>query len=564
MRKWMKLNTLVLACTLALTACSSGGNSNTPADTGNAQDPASDNGFSKGKFETPVTMTTVSSVNSTFKFKNGETIENNIHSRWVKERLGIDLKYNWVTSDDQFKTKVRLDMSSGQKMPDIIFVTDPQLLTDLVDSGMYKEVSEDFEKYASPEVKKIYEDPQLWAQVTKDGRRYGIPQLTVAYNNDPVLWVREDFLKEKNLPEPKTLDELEKVMEAMKGTQVGNPPLALSFKDAGMPFVQWRGDTSWVFGAYGVIPHYWNKWNGEQLEYGSIQPQVKDGLARLADWYKKGYISADVGMVEVSKSDDTYKTNKSGLMAGPYFQANSARNFLQRNFPETKTKPLPVPAGPDGKIGRRYSPVQTGAFLISKDFKNPEAFFLYLNTMYVVGNPPKGHEFEKGWKEGYDYVTKADGTVSYVEADFPDKLKVNATKYFIGHQPFVDPQMLFNTLLKFYNGEKPSTPYEDMMYNNIPVEERANPKSVMEWQAAKIVMDQKDKAIQNLFLGGQTETMKSKWEALLKLETETFLKIVYGKAPIDEFDNFVKSWKSLGGDKITEEVNEWYKASGGK
>ena len=38
---------------------------------------------------------------------------------------------------------------------------------------------------------------------------------------------------------------------------------------------------------------------------------------------------------------------------------------------------------------------------------------------------------------------------------------------------------------------------------------------------------------------------------------ESFTKIIMG-ASLDEFDKFVASWKSLGGDKIIEEVNAWY------
>ena len=37
---------------------------------------------------------------------------------------------------------------------------------------------------------------------------------------------------------------------------------------------------------------------------------------------------------------------------------------------------------------------------------------------------------------------------------------------------------------------------------------------------------------------------------------ETVLKIITGEKDISEFDSFVEQWKSAGGDKITEEVNE--------
>ena len=38
---------------------------------------------------------------------------------------------------------------------------------------------------------------------------------------------------------------------------------------------------------------------------------------------------------------------------------------------------------------------------------------------------------------------------------------------------------------------------------------------------------------------------------------ESFTKIVLGGS-LDDFDKFVTSWKTLGGDQITKEVNEWY------
>lgn len=561
----LSLPTVLLATALVTTAC--GGSSGSGSSPATSASP--DNGFSKGKFDPPITMTTVGCLNSTFKFKNGETLENNIHTKWVKENLGIELKYNWVSADDQCKTKMRLDMSAGTKMPDIMYTGDQQLASDLIDSGQFMDITEVFNKYASQQVKDIYnQDPLYWANVTRNGKKMGLPTLARAYQNDPVLWLRTDWLQKMNLQTPKTFDELEKVMETMMKTDFGtgpvNPPLAVSIKDSNAPFVQWRGDTSWVFGGYGVIPHFWNTWNkGDKLQYGSIQPETKQGLAKMAEWFKKGYLSPDIALIEVGKSDDTFRNQKSGIMTGPMFQAAIVRQYLQKNNPNATAAPIALPTGPSGKAGRRDTTIAGTGFLINKDFKHPEAFFLYINKMYEIENPPKGSPFEFGYHEGYDYVLK-DGKPTSVEADFPDKMKVNPVKYFLGSQPFVDPLLELKTNIKFYNGELPATPYESKIYNAIPESERKNPKQVNEWLAAKIVYDQKDTVMKNLFTGPQTETMKSKWEALVKMESETFLKIVYGKAPIDEFDNFVKNWKSMGGDKITEEVNAWYKTATGK
>ena len=54
-------------------------------------------------------------------------------------------------------------------------------------------------------------------------------------------------------------------------------------------------------------------------------------------------------------------------------------------------------------------------------------------------------------------------------------------------------------------------------------------------------------------------TMESKWATLQKLESETFLQILTGDKPLDEFDTFVSQWKSLGGDTILQELTDMMK-----
>ena len=55
---------------------------------------------------------------------------------------------------------------------------------------------------------------------------------------------------------------------------------------------------------------------------------------------------------------------------------------------------------------------------------------------------------------------------------------------------------------------------------------------------------------------GSTPGMAGVWPKLQTLESETFLNIIVGETPVSEFDNFVKDWKRMGGDLITQEVTE--------
>lgn len=59
------------------------------------------------------------------------------------------------------------------------------------------------------------------------------------------------------------------------------------------------------------------------------------------------------------------------------------------------------------------------------------------------------------------------------------------------------------------------------------------------------------------YFGAPTDSMAEKNATLQKLQLETFTKIITGSADVDEFDTYVENWKSLGGQQITDEVNEW-------
>lgn len=96
--------------------------------------------FENGKYVEPVTISTVFPITSSLKFKNGENIENNVHTKWAHDTLGIDIKYLWTVSEQNnaYQTKLRLMLTSGQKMPDIIsFRGDSTLISDLIESGQF-------------------------------------------------------------------------------------------------------------------------------------------------------------------------------------------------------------------------------------------------------------------------------------------------------------------------------------------------------------------------------------------------------------------------------------------
>jgi putative aldouronate transport system substrate-binding protein len=540
--------------------CSGNTEPKAATETPSAEAPAAEEtigGELKEKYDPPVTITTVWGVDPALKFKNGETIENNVATKWALDTFGINVKTLWSVTDTNgaFATKLRLSMSSGQDLPDVISIgnDNPTLAQDLIDSGIFMEAGPLFDKYASDKWKAAMElDPQVWDSYVRDGKRMAIPLLDYAYNNDYLLWIRQDWLDKLGLEAPKTLAELEVVMEAFKSN---NPdglspdqviPLSVGFKD---DMSTWMGDPSWVFGAFGAMPNQWNLAQDGSLEYGSTNPAMKDGLAKLKEWHDKGYIPKEAALWDANKTAEPAVAGTAGIIPGPYWMSGWPLLDTVKNVPNAVWKPFAIPTGPDGEAGRHGTHFTNGAILINKNMKNPEALFTYQNHLFeYLADPQQGSPYENGIFKGYDYDLDAAGNPLYL-SDIPGG-EVNSVRYFLIRDGARIPDAQMKALLNLADGKEPTTRLEKEVANNYGPETPA---------AAKVLLSQEDISFKDMFTGPPTKTMKSNMDYLNKLENQTMNEIIYGQKPIEAFDAFVTSWKSSGGEQITNEVNEWYK-----
>lgn len=505
------------------------------------------------KFDPPVTITTVKATDGTFKFKNGENLDNNVHTKWALEELGIQLKNIWESPGDQFATKVRLMLTSKESLPDVLMTEDMALINELIQSGHYRDITADFETYASDGMKELYSShPLMWSQVTHEGKRMALPNFAHAGNDNGVLWVRQDWLDELGLKAPATFEELETVLQAFVDKKPGGVdniiPLGLSLGAGGNnpnPFAGWLGESTWVFGPYGTIPYQWLEKDG-QLVHGSTLPEMKDGLAKLNEWHNKGYISQEAGLHDENKLAELIGQGRVGMVVAPYWLPNWPIPDLQKNVEGADMLPYPLPTM-DGKAAARDTTFLRGGLLVKEDFDHVDALFLYLNRIFGRVSQEPGNEFENGWAKDYDYTIKADGSVSVAEEDIPGG-KVGVAKYVLIDlkNPFKNLEMLAN----ISRGVEPVT----------SAEKRAAMTNPSTLKAAEIVDDgwKNGYAIAQQFTGSPTPAMQSKSGILVKLEGDTFISMIYGKKPIGDFDNFVKEWKSIGGEDITKEANEWY------
>jgi len=476
----------------------------------------------------PYTMTTVGAIKADMAFKYGESLEDNVHLRWAEERLGIRIRYLWTVPEANFDTKLQLELDAGRPVPDVVALRS-DAVHELIDSGKFREVGSLFERYASDTWKKaMNESPDIWEPYMRGGAKYAIPILDYAYSSDPVLWIRTDWLNAVGLAPPGTIQELEQVMRAFTfGDPDGNGEddthgLAIALKSG---LSTWMGDGSWIFGAYGTVPGQWNEAADGKLAYGSVDPGAGQALAKMQAWMAEGLMSGEAELMDENAAAASFTRGEAGIIAGPHWMVYWPLGSMTQGIGTSKFRAFPIPAGPEGKTGRRGSHIRNGAILLSETMEQPERFFDYQNYLFDYYALHEG-EFKYGLAENYDW-SNIDGQPSQDPKRIPGG-SVRVASYTLTFDGARIPSL-------WREGGQPNT--------------------------TEVLLSQADSSLVDRFQGAPTPTMNASLDLLRKLEQETFKQIIYGELPASAFEDYVRRWQGLGGRRITTEVNAWWEAS---
>ncbi|GBG08519.1 ABC transporter substrate-binding protein [Paenibacillus agaridevorans] len=541
-----------LVSVLVLTAaCTNQGNGNStkPEDTGVTGNGEAVEAASKeplGKIDPPIEVTAIRTVNSNLKFENGETIENNAWTKLYEEEFGIKIKYLWVSDPSQYDQKFNIAMASN-KLADIMPVNGIQF-NQLVEAGQLEDLTEALENYGTPKMKELLmKDGGLGIEsATFDGKLLGLPVNPGSFDTAPLLWVRTDWLEKVGLPEPKTMDDVFKIAEAFVTQDPdGNDKNDTHGLGAAKDFYGLEPGLEGFFNGYHAYPKSWVEDESGQLVYGSIQPEMKQALAKLQEMYANGYIDREFGVKDKEKFIQTVNAGKLGMFYGADW---SPLLFLDGKTldPEMEWKPFHLPSIDDTAARPQTEYNIDQYYVVRKGMKHPEAAVKLLGAAshdwdrekYPLTDMNMNGDVEK-WQyallqaanpiqnvETYEYVSKA------VEQQDESLLNLTSNP---GQANF------YKGINEFNNGDLNGWGFTRF------------------FDAITVLYDYhtKDQFKMTSFISGPTQTMVEKEATLLKMELETFTKIVMGESSIDAFDEFVVNWKNLGGDTITSEVAKW-------
>lgn len=277
----------------------------TSTEEGSAAEPASPTSWPENPLgnvelpltDEPVTVTMWMGVNPNV-LKITEDIGNDC-ALWneLATRTGVNLVFTVVNPDTESE-KFNL-MVASDDLSDIISNA-TTLYTNGGEAAVADEILIDHLPYLTeeltPQICKLMEayPDAVPDALTDSGWLAGMPQLSMQTETTQTFGplIRQDWLDELGLDTPETYDELHDVLVAFKDQKGADAALALNYAATGINngLVQGYGINGLVADAAMSEPYYQID---DELFYGPIQPEFKEYLTMVHDWYQEGLIWQD-------------------------------------------------------------------------------------------------------------------------------------------------------------------------------------------------------------------------------------------------------------------------------
>lgn len=498
------------------------------------------------KYDPPIQLTTAMANYSYTKFGDGETTNDNVYTKYIKEKYGIEVSAVWDVPFAQYEQKVNLMIASGE-MPDFLGVT-PSQFKQLYDAGSIADLTDVYEQYASDQTREIMDlaGAEVLESAKMKGRLMAIPWTGVAKEGVSILWIRKDWFEKFHLSAPKSMADVLKIAEIFATQDPDGNGKPDTF---GLGLNKELGDNALVgfLNAYHAYRDIWIKDADGKLVNGDIQPEMKNALAALQTLYKNGWLDKEFGVKDIQKVEESIASGKIGMFFG---NMGSAAYPLQQLTPENEWLPFAVPSI-DSEPAKLQIPLNIYNYywVVNKNAKHPEAIFPIIQTWLDMFYYNTSDELYTQ----YNYDSEKD-IAHWMNAP----IKIYKNKRAVNHQAEV----------KVLQGEsKDRSALTPEQRNNLDGMEKYLAGDKKYWNvyyqdgpesSGKIAVEylEKDLYQPTQFTGTPTPAMLQKKANLDKIRDQMILKVILG-GPLDEFDKFVEQWKKLGGDEITAEVNEW-------
>ena len=484
---------------------------------------------------------------------DGETLENNEYMKYYTDQLNVQFKLIFTVADfEPYNQKTNLLVASND-LPDFLYLYKEQIFRLAQRSDLLEDLTDWYENYASSLVKEFYDTAPNQRSLkagTVNGKLFALTNNLPQVDSYTFCWVRQDWLDKLGMEPPKTLDDVIAIAIAFRDKDPGGNGPGNTIGLAGHPNLAGTGSEMLAFGPifsfYDGYPKQWIRDKDGNVVYGSVQPEIKAGLAKLRQMYADKVIDPEFA---VRKDwSEVVVSNICGIHFSTWWSPLWPLNNSYTNSGETADwRPYLAPINAVGKVNRSMNEPSDGWMVIRKGFEHPEAVI-----------------------KAYNLFTRLDNSLDPMTGKFyggdPVLSNYEGNRHFGPNMPYLGytdlEERKFANVKKVMDGQ--------MSVDKLAGEERVNYDNFINYQngdhstdvwkqyvSRYLAASQFDSPLWNRVYGefyGLTQTMETKWENLKQLEQEVMLQIIMGDKDLDSFDTFVQQWKTLGGDQITAEI----------
>jgi putative aldouronate transport system substrate-binding protein len=465
-------------------------------------------------YKTVVSATAYDPVN----LRNVESI------KYFEDLLNVSFDVEIGPGDPaNFDQRMRLLATSGD-LPDIIYQFNG-IMTELADEGFLLPITDQIFNMI-PSLRSRFPQSEL-DRIKYKGVNYTFPaQMQSSYN---AVYARGDWLEKLKIAPPKTMAEFEAMLRAFTYGDPDGNGLNDTYGWGERNLIGANFTT--IFGAYGIIPQYWNAYEG-QVYYGFTHPRFQEVLTLLQRWYAERLIDPEWITTNTDDWWGKIAIGKLGTFTAGISSYEGIMGRIRPNNPNGYVVTIPAPAGPSGKGGIHAFSSLSGGFALNKNIKNIDRLMEVVEHLY---NPANVTRLALG-VEGKDYEFNPDGGYKWLITDAQRKERglgwypvMLQTSNYWGMTPYVNLNLI----------EKLQTNFDR--------------------NAFAIYKDSQIPDAFDGFTRPQREVnLTEKYGDINTILLQGLFEVVCGKASVADYQKYVDTWYTSGGREVTAQANEDY------
>ena len=488
------------------------------------------------------TLAQISGANNS-NLPEGDTYEDNAYTRYLKKMLNIQNDTVYMDTEERYSELINI-LVKDQNLPDIMVVTDREILKELVENDLVEDLTQVFEKCASPRIKEMYESygDALLDSGKFNGRLMAVPE-TVIDHGPNFLWLRKDWMEELGLEEPETLEDAFEIIDAFvknrMGTEDGETPVGLACDTNLVGTTSSSYSVDPVFDSFGANPQRWIK-KDEEIVYGSLTEETKEALEYLHKLYDRGILDRNFALRAPNNLRDLVVNGKCGAFFGLWWTPNNPLMESYEKNSEADWEPYYLQELSDKNV---YESFRDNKYVVvRKGYEHPEIVMKIISVLFDYTR----YEADDAQEVNEYFALNVDPTarplvinVDYNEATYQVTENIQAAldgKY---------PQEKLTAIEQSYYQACDSY----LSGKDYTAEDWAAYKSRI--SAVGLLVDKHYTPAVRSYLddaGGEIP------QSLRQFEKSTFIQIIMGEKPVSYFDTFVEQWYQQGGHELTQQI----------